>query len=75
MVVLVRFAAAERELIYLCFLFRSGGFCPLCKSRFRPWPYKIRLPYCRQEGSACRLSAQIADSVAAPSRRQPEAKV
>ena len=27
-------------MIYLCFLFRSGGFCPLCKSQFCPCPYK-----------------------------------
>ena len=40
------FAAAGRGMIYLCFLFRSGGFCPLCKSQFCPCPYKIRQPYC-----------------------------
>ena len=39
-------AAAGRGMIYLCFLFRSGGFCPLCKSQFCPCPYKIRQPYC-----------------------------
>ena len=60
--VLVRFAAAGRELIYLCLLFRTGGFCPLCKSRFRPSPHKIRLSYCRREVSARCPSVQVADA-------------
>ena len=41
--------------IYLCFLFRSGGFC--CKKILRLCQrccYKIRPPYCRPKVSVCR---------------------
>lgn len=56
----------DEGLIYLCFLFRSGGFCPLCKSQFRPYPYKIRLTYCRREVPVRCPFAQVADVTASP---------
>lgn len=62
-------------LIYLCFLFRTGGFSFWGKSRFRPWPHKIRLSYYRRKVPVnCYLPAQQM-AKPAPFQRQPEAKV
>ena len=71
----VAVAAAGRKLIYLCFLFRPGRFCPLCISGFRPVTVQNRLSYCCREVSVNRYLPAQQMAKPAPFRRQPEAKV